>query len=75
MTDLQPVSYLNSGGGEGDTIHGTAICDKSKSPGNREHDVMFLVTDKCIVGKSLAYTTVTLRNLSGELVARGSHTK
>jgi acyl-coenzyme A thioesterase 13 len=53
-TDIN-VSYLKSGGREGDTLRCLALCDK--------------------IGKSLAYTTVSLRNTSGDLVARGSHTK
>jgi len=33
------------------------------------------IADRVIVGKTLAYTTITFRNSKGELAARGSHTK
>jgi hypothetical protein len=70
LTDA--VSYLKGGGREGDLLQGLALCDKSEA---HSLFVGLLLLTHTTVGKSLAYTTVSLRNGGGDLVARGSHTK
>ncbi|KAF5130294.1 putative esterase C31F10.02 [Metarhizium anisopliae] len=69
-TDLN-VTYLAPGGKPGDLLRGTATCDKSKSTLR----ILCCEADADVVGKTLAFTTVTFTNGKGQLAARGSHTK
>lgn len=67
------VTYLSPGGKVGDTLKGTAICEKSRF---RTSKVLLGGDVNCsTVGKTLAFTTVTFTNGKGQLAARGSHTK
>lgn len=34
-----------------------------------------LLTTRCLVGKTLAFTSITFSNSKGDIFARGSHTK
>lgn len=71
-TDLS-VTYLSSGGQVGDVIKAIATCEKCKQ--DKKPNPNFKGSDKPIVGKSLAYTSIQFTNAKGELAARGSHTK
>ena len=71
-TDLS-VTYLSSGGQVGDILKAVVTCDKCKW--EQTSSPSFKCSDKSIVGKSLAYTSIQFTNAKGELAARGSHTK
>jgi acyl-coenzyme A thioesterase 13 len=75
-TDLN-VTYLSSGGKIGDLIKAEVTCDKCEFatsiptlPIN-----MPLLIIPCLVGKTLAFTSINFSNNNGEVFARGSHTK
>jgi acyl-coenzyme A thioesterase 13 len=70
-TDLN-VTYLSSGGKIGDLIKAEVTCDKCmlQRPSSRR---ALLITKS--VGKTLAYTSINFSNSTGDVFARGSHTK
>lgn len=68
------VTYLSPGGKMGDLLKGTAVCDKSKSFTLKSLCTLMELTCD-VVGKTLAFTTVTFTNAKGQLAARGSHSK
>lgn len=69
-TDLN-VTYLSSGGKVGDLIKAEVTCDKCML----RPETLGLEANICIVGKTLAYTSINFSNSKGEVFARGSHTK
>ncbi|KAI1204186.1 uncharacterized protein F4807DRAFT_448500, partial [Annulohypoxylon truncatum] len=73
-TDLN-VTYLSSGGQVGDKLSGTAICDLSEYITSPRSKLRKKTSYVSIVGRRLAYTSITFKNAKGELTARGSHTK
>lgn len=76
LADAALVSYLAPGGVPGDVIKGCAICDRSTylTPCHFrvEADYEMLTV---VVGRKLAFTTVTFMDKYGDIAARGSHTK
>lgn len=64
-TDIN-ISYISSGGKVGDTITMEAECDRI---GN-----LFLER-KLMIGKTLLFSSMTLRNEKNEVFAKGRHTK
>jgi acyl-coenzyme A thioesterase PaaI-like protein len=64
-TDIN-ITYISSGGKVGDWITMDAECDKLGAP--RKSAFLNL-------GKTLLFSTMTLRNANGEVFARGRHTK
>lgn len=70
----QPVSYLSSGGKQGDKIRVIAECEKSECPDLKSIGIETVDT-MAAVGKTLAYTHMKFFNSKGDLFARGSHTK
>lgn len=73
------VTYLASGGQVGDLLRAEVTCDKCEWPlrcfNQTKAQPQLTKSVNCIVGKSLAYTSIKFTNLKEELVARGSHTK